>query len=126
MLYNYYYCNRSITSLQVNNNGVISFDASVTDYTSEPLPISGSHVLLSPYWADVDTRPTNGSFVHYRQSTDQVLLNTTEEQIRELFSSDIETFTPTFLFIATWDHVGYYNLHTDKVDYCINVHDDIK
>lgn len=102
-------------SLQVNNNGVISFDAPVTTYTPNSFPISGSFVLLSPYWADVDTRPDNGGFVLYRQSTDATLLNMARDQIRALFPADFETFTPTFLFVATWDHVGYYNRRTDKV-----------
>lgn len=94
---------------------MISFDAPVTAYTPEPLPISGSRVLLSPYWADVDTRLSNGGFVHYRQSTDTALLNNARDQIRAIFPDDFQTFTPTFLFIATWDHVGYYNMRTDKV-----------
>ena len=87
----------------------------MTAYTPEPLPISDSRVLLSPYWADVDTRPVNSGFVYYRQSMDQTLLDKARDQIRATFPVDFETFTPTFLFIATWDHVGYYNQHTDKV-----------
>ena len=106
--------------LQVNNNGVVSFDAPVTTYTPEPLPLSGGGILLSPYWADVDTRPLDGGFVLYRQSTDPALLNTARDQIRAIFPVDFQTFTPTFLFIATWDHVGYYNSRTDKVDLLID------
>lgn len=94
---------------------MISFDSPVTAYTPEPLPISGSRVLLSPYWADVDTRPSDGGFVYYRRSTDPTLLNNARDQIRAVFPLNFQTFTPTFLFIATWDHVGYYNSHTDKV-----------
>ena len=101
--------------MQVNNNGVLSFDAPVMAYTPEPLPISGSRVLLSPYWADVDTRPDNGGAVFYRSSTDPTLLNNARDQIRAAFPVEFSTFTPTYLFIATWDHVGYYNRQTDKV-----------
>jgi hypothetical protein len=100
----------------VSNNGVISFDAPVTAHTPNSFPIPGGNfVLLSPYWADVDTRPPNGGFVHYRQSTDPALLNMARDQIRVIFPEDFQTFTPTFLFVATWDHVGYYNSRTDKV-----------
>lgn len=101
----------------MNNNGVISFDAPVSAYTPNPFPIPGGNfVLLSPYWADVDTRPPNGGFVHYREITDLALLNMARDQIRAIFPEDFETFTPTFLFVATWDHVGYYNSRTDKVE----------
>ena len=101
---------------QVNNNGVLSFDAPVPAYTPEPLPISGSRVLLSPYWADVDTRSPDGGLVYYRNaSSDQNLLRNAGDQIRAAFPDDFPTFRPTFLFIATWDHVGYYNSHSEKV-----------
>ena len=93
---------------------MVSFDAAVSSYTPQSFPISGSRVLLSPYWGDVDTRPSNGGFVYYRQSTDSILLTKAMNQVRTLFPA-FSSFTPTFLFIATWDHVGYYNRHTDKV-----------
>jgi len=63
---------------------------------------------------DVDTRPASGGFVYYRQTTDATLLTKARNQVRALFSA-FSSFTPTFLFIATWDHVGYYNRHTEKV-----------
>ena len=94
---------------------MISFDSPVVAFTPESLPISGGRVLLSPYWGDVDTRPANGGAVYYRNSTDSTLLNMAGNQIRAVFPADFSTFTPTFLFIATWDHVGYYNSKTDKV-----------
>ena len=94
---------------------MVSFDAPVPDYTPEAFPISGSRVLLSPYWGDVDTRPSNGGFVYYRPSTDSVLLTKARNQVRTLFSA-FSSFTPTFLFIATWDHVGYFREHTEKVN----------
>ena len=94
---------------------MISFDSPISSHTPEPFPISGSHFLLSPFWADVDTRPSNGGFVYYRQTTNSSLLSSAGEHIRTAFPLDFQTFTPTFLFIATWDHVGYYDSHTDKV-----------
>ena len=94
---------------------MVSFDAAVSTFTPQPFPISGSRVLLSPYWGDVDTRPSNGGFVYYRQTTDSTLLTRARNQVRALFP-DFSSFTPTFLFIVTWDHVGYYNRNTDKVN----------
>ena len=105
----------SFCTIQVNNNGVISFGAPVTAYTPNPFPLSGSSVLIAPYWADVDTFPSMGGFVHYRQTVDPAVLNLARDHIRAIFPLDFYNFIPTLLFIATWDHVGYYRSHTDKV-----------
>lgn len=86
----------------------------MTAHTHNPFPLNGS-VLIAPYWADVDTIPSMGGFVHYRHTADPTSLNLTRDQIRAIFPVDFRNFTPTFLFIATWDHVGYYRSHTDKV-----------
>ena len=103
--------------LQINNNGVLSFGNPMTGFTPQPIPIPGIGVppFLSPYWADVDTRPIDGGFVYYRNSTDQALLDQASNHIRAVFPNTFSTFTSTWLFIATWDGVGYYSLNTDKV-----------
>ena len=97
---------------------MVSFDAPVSIFTPRSFPINGSLVLLSPYWGDVDTRPSNGGFVYYKNTTDSILLTKARNQVRTLFPA-FANFTPTFLFIATWDHVGYFNRHTDKVSVII-------
>ena len=61
--------------LQVNNNGRISFDASMTGFTPDPLPVSGSPPFLAAYWADVDTSPRNGGSVSYRTVTATSMAN---------------------------------------------------
>ena len=70
------------------------------------------HQLVAPYWGDVDTRDSGN--VWYMQSTDSELLAKARRYIRRGFVTEQE-FQPTNLFIATWDHVGYYNRKTDKV-----------
>ena len=99
-------------SLQVNNNGDISFTTPVSTYTPQAFPLSGDLQLIAPYWADVDTRGTGS--VWYRESTDTQLLAKARDEIRAAFINQA-SFSPTSLFIATWDHVGYYNRRTDKV-----------
>ena len=93
----------------------------MTAYTPNSFPISGRFVLISPYWADVDTFPSMGGFVHYRQTTDPAILNLARDHIRVIFPVNFQTFTPTFLLVATWDHVGYYRSHTDKVHIIITL-----
>ena len=93
----------------MNNNGIISFNAPVGAYTPEPFPLE-STPLIAPYWADVDTRGTG--IVRYRQTSDPALLARARDDV-SCVSQKI--FIPTFLVIATWDHVGYFESHVDKV-----------
>ena len=72
--------------LQVNNNGPISFGASMTGFTPRPLLVPGSPPFIVPFWVDVDTRTENGGFVHYRMSTDTALLLRASNEISSLFS----------------------------------------
>jgi len=53
--------------LQVNTNGVISFDRSFRRYSTRAFPIDGAS-LVSPYWADIDTNRNDGRIYH-RQVT---------------------------------------------------------
>ena len=100
--------------MQVNNNGVISFTRAVSAFTPEPFPLGNGLQLIAPYWADVDTRGTGQ--VWYRETANPDLLNRAQREIRRVFSTQ-ENFVPINLFIATWDHVGYYDNRTDKVNY---------
>lgn len=88
----------------------------MTGFTPQPIPIPGNTIpFLSPFWADVDTRPSDGGFVYYRESNETTLLDRARDHIRGIFSEDFSTFTPSWLFIATWYRVGYYSLGTDRV-----------
>jgi len=98
--------------MQVNNNGDISFSTPFGGFTPEPFPLSNDLALIAVYWADVDTRGTG--HVWYRATTDTALRNEARELIRSGFINQM-TFNPDYLFIATWDSVGYYNQRTDKV-----------
>ena len=97
--------------LQVNNNGDLSFTTRVSSFTPQAFPLSGNLQLIAPYWADVDTRGTGT--VWYRETTNPQLLTRARDEIQAAFI-DQAGFSPTSLFIATWDHVGYYNQRTDK------------
>jgi hypothetical protein len=58
--------------------------------------------MIAAYWADVDT--TNLGTVYYRETKDSAYLEAARDEIRAVYGG---TFTPTILFIATWDQVGY-------------------
>ena len=98
--------------IQVNDNGIISFNSPYNVRTPLPLPLSGTQKIIAPYWADVDTRGTGQIF--YRQTTNATLLARATSEIRAAFPTS-ENVTIQSLLIATWSSVGYYSSNFDKV-----------
>ena len=98
---------------------MISFTRQVCTFTPQAFPLEGSLQLIVPYWADVDIRPSDSGNVWYRETSDSELIARARSDIMRdplLFPQvDLSTFLPTSIFIATWDHVGYYNQRSDKV-----------
>ena len=47
---------------------------------------------------------------------DNETLQRAENDIHDAFT-DYEDFSPTYLIVATWDHVGYYRERNDKVTF---------
>ena len=90
----------------MNNNGLLSFDQAVRSFTSQPFPLTTGRNLIAPFWADVDTR--NGGSVFYRDaSAESAVVMRVRNEIRMAFVSQAN-FQPNFVFIATWDRVGYF------------------
>ena len=108
----------------MNTNGIISFSRGIATSTPASFPIpagsEGSLELIAPYWADVDIRPSQAGNVLYRETSDPERLSRARSDIMRdprLFPEvDFSTFLPTSIFVATWDHVGYYNVVFDKVN----------
>ena len=98
--------------MQVNVNGVVSLGRSFTSGSPRSISLTGTDKIIAPYWSDVDTRGTGN--VYYRQTTDPSLLARASSEIRAAYPVS-QSLIITTLFIATWDGVGYYNQHTDKV-----------
>ena len=112
--------------MQINNNGLLSFEGPVTSYSSQPFPIAASqfepatkNIIIAPYWADVDTRTAGSGAVWYRQTANSTLLGRARQEVTEILrlfpEKDVQAFNPTLLVIATWDKVGYYNRNFEKV-----------
>lgn len=78
------------TQFWVNNNGNITFNGGVSAFTPEG-PQGTTQPVIAPFFADVDTRGANSGVAYLNQS----IANET---------------------IVTWDHVGYYASHADKLD----------
>jgi hypothetical protein len=78
------------TQFWANNNGNISFGNGIAAYTPTG-PQGAAQPIISPFFADVDTRGTGSGVMHVR--------------------TDIANEV-----IVTWDAVGYYDAHADKLD----------
>ncbi|MGI8549989.1 MAG: nidogen-like domain-containing protein [Dehalococcoidia bacterium] len=89
---------QNYSSLYINNNGSITFNAPFSDYRQTNLA-NTKRAIIAPFFADVDTRPAG-------QSTPMGAVVT--------YGMGIVNGFPAFG--VTWPGVGYYNQHTDKLD----------
>jgi hypothetical protein len=94
--------NQTYTSLYINNNGNITFNGPNSTFTPFQITANTNVPIIAPYFADVDTRGGTG------QSTGG---NSTGSN-RVYYALD----TVNHIFTVTWDDVGYYSAHTDKLD----------
>ena len=89
---------------QVNTNGILSFRSQYLQYIPEMF-LSTGFPLIAPFWNDIDIRRFGNIF--YRTTSNATLLQRARDQLQELFPSS-GNFTPTALFIVTWDRVAQY------------------
>jgi MYXO-CTERM domain-containing protein len=78
------------TTFFANNNGNVSFGNGIAAFTPTG-PQGATQPIISPFFADVDTRNAASGLMYLR--------------------NDI-----TKEIIVTWDQVGYFNSHADKLD----------
>ncbi|XP_035289969.1 alpha-tectorin isoform X1 [Anguilla anguilla] len=92
-------------SIYINNNGVISFNVQVSQFTPEAFPLTDSRSFIAPFWADVH----NGirGDVYYRESTEPDILERASQDVRKYFKN-MPSFRATWTFIATWHQVTFY------------------
>jgi Nidogen-like len=86
------------TSLYINNNGNITFNQPSSTFT----PFQISIPIIAPYFADVDTRGGRGQSTG-GNATGSNLVYWNLDPVNHIFT-------------ATWDDVGYFAAHTNKVN----------
>ena len=101
---------------QVNTNGILSFRSQYLQYFPEIFPSPGLP-LIAPFWNDIDI--TRFGNIFFRKTSNVTLLQRAHDQLQELFPSS-GNFTPTILFIATWDRVAEFGGGA-QVRICIHV-----
>jgi hypothetical protein len=77
------------TQFFISNNGNISFGFGISAFIPTG-PTGANAPIISPFFADVDTRGANSGVVHLLQSANQDII--------------------------TWDHVGYFQAHDDRLN----------
>ena len=80
----------SYTSIYINNNGNITFEAPSGTFTPTQIDAGIGNPIIAVYWADVDTRAA-GNVYYDLDAADGVMT-------------------------ITWDQVGYYDQHSDKLN----------
>lgn len=93
------------SSLQVNNNGIISFLKEVSQFTPVAFPISKDRRVVAAFWADVDNR--RAGEIYYRESTEQPILERASRDIAQYFP-EFPGFSAQWVFIATWYRVTFF------------------
>jgi len=84
------YFGNSYNSIYINNNGNISFIAPYSTFSANGFPDPNFN-MIAPFWADVDTRDSiNGGLIYYKVTPSSVIIK--------------------------WEQVGYFNIHSDKVN----------
>ena len=114
----------TFTDSQVSNNGYVSFSDLYNDYSPDPFPREGEGLppMLAPFWADIHTSCEGLGSVFYRQTASTSIRNKAAYDIQSSLSLS-SAFYPSFVIIATWYQVGYYNCYSrqdNKVNrYCM-------
>ena len=71
--------------------------------------------MICPFWGSVDQSVSGTTYYRSISSSSQI-----DEEIRKYFSY-ANHFTTKWALIATWERVGYYNKHADKVSVYCNI-----
>ena len=115
-----------VNHLQVSANGILEFlneqgvcsrerSNILNHVVNSSFPIA-NHTFVAVFYGDVDTEGNNGGTIFYSRPviTNGSVLNEVQNWIRKSWT-EYEDFAPTYLIVATWERVGYYDNQTDLV-----------
>ena len=79
---------------------------------NDPFPIA-NYTLVAPFFGDVDTRKAGTVWYTDPVSTENDIIEKARIDISQAFRC--YNFSPTYVVISTWDHVGYFKEQNNKV-----------
>lgn len=94
---------QTYTGFYINNNGNITFESPRSQFTPDAITGDYGQPMIAPFFADVDTRGATGNTSPGGTSTGAN---------RVFWDMD----TTNGVITITWDDVGYYGSHADKVN----------
>jgi hypothetical protein len=94
---------KDYTSIYINNNGNITFKEASRDFTPDQINAGADNPIIAPFWADVDTRGGAGTLTLGGNSTGSNRVYYDLDSVNGVLT-------------ITWDDVGYFNAHTDKLN----------
>lgn len=93
-----------LISLQVNQNGHLTFASPLSTYVPSRFPLRGTTDIIAPFWTDLDNRQIGQ--IYYDQFSSGVVLQQATQDINNYFPS--MNFIADWVFVATWHEVAYY------------------
>lgn len=100
------------TSLFINNNGSVTFEDARSAFTPDAITGVSNNPEISPFFGDVDTRLPSGVDDVGPGTVSQTPGGTSAGT--NLMWYDLDT--ANHRLVVTWDDVGYYSTHTDKLN----------
>jgi gliding motility-associated-like protein len=91
--FNFCFYGVNYTSLNLSANGNVQFSSNSTSFSSTGFPSTAVN-MIAPFWADAESMVVNGGITYGKIFIDS---------------------HPTYMII-TWDSMGYFNNHTDKIN----------
>uniref|UniRef100_A0A3Q2GMB4 NIDO domain-containing protein n=1 Tax=Cyprinodon variegatus TaxID=28743 RepID=A0A3Q2GMB4_CYPVA len=86
------------SSIYVNHNGYLTFDAEWSSYSPRQFPMNGSRDVIAPFWTDLDNRGSGN--IYYDQYTSGPILQQVTQDINTYFPA--LNFQANWIFIASW------------------------
>lgn len=98
-------------SLQVNTDGILTFNSEFASFMNIPFPLD--HAAIAPFYSNVDTTDSNDTTaIIFYESQDQDILQNATELIRQNFN-EASDFEASSIFVATWENVGHFKSKND-------------
>ncbi len=98
------------TTMFVNTNGNVTFSDQLPQYTPDAFPVA-ARPMIAPFWADVDLR--EGADCTDASDGGEGYAGACQSPSSNGVWWALDTVTRRV--VVTWDRVGYYKCHTDKV-----------
>lgn len=91
--------------LQINENGVISFERGFSNYNPEPFPVRGNAWIIASFWSDINLKA--GGAAWYQEYLDPAVLTRASSDIACSFPL-YRNFKANWTFVATWENVTFF------------------